>query len=79
MTKAILYSTPSCTYCKVAKDFFNKNGVEYIEHNVAVDEEALNDMVSKSNQMGVPVIDIDGEIFVGFNQSQLAKTLKVVK
>ena len=77
MAKTIIYSTPSCVYCKVAMDFFDENGIEYIEHNVATDEKALNEMVSKSNQMSVPVIDVDGKIFVGFNKSELEKTLKV--
>jgi len=77
MKKVIIYSTPVCTYCKMAKDFFEKNGVEYTEHNVATDGGALDEMVSKSNQMGVPVIDVDGEIFVGFNRNELEKIIKV--
>ena len=77
MANVIVYSTPTCVYCKMAKEFFSKNNVTYTEHNVAGDEKALQEMVGKSHQMGVPVIDIDGEIFVGFDKGGLAKALKI--
>lgn len=77
MPKVIIYSTPSCVYCKMAKEFFKKNNVEYTEHNVAQDDRAREEMVKKSRQLGVPVIDIDGEIFVGFDQSGLKKILNI--
>ncbi len=75
--KVIIYTTPTCVYCKMAKDFFAKHNVEYEEHNVAVDESALNEMVKKSHQMGVPVIDIGGEIFVGFDRPGISKALNI--
>jgi len=71
----VIYSTPTCVYCKMAKDFFKKNNAEYIEHNVAEDEAARAEMVEKSHQLGVPVIDIDGEVHVGFNRSELERAL----
>ena len=77
MMKVKLYSTPTCVYCKMAREFFEKRGVEYEERNVAADEAALKEMISKSHQMGVPVIDADGQIFVGFNRSALEKALGV--
>ncbi len=77
MSKVTIYSTPSCVYCKMAKEFFKKNNVEYTEHNVAQDDRAREEMIKKSRQLGVPVIDIDGEIFVGFDQSGLKKALKI--
>ena len=61
----------------MAKDYFQKNNVAYIEHNVAEDEKALEEMVQKSHQMGVPVIDVDGKIFVGFNRTGLAQALNI--
>ncbi|MDE2001822.1 MAG: glutaredoxin family protein [Patescibacteria group bacterium] len=70
-----IYSTPTCVYCKMAKEFFKKNGVKYTEHDVAADEAARNEMVDKSHQLGVPVIDIDGEIHVGFNRQDLEQSL----
>ncbi|MBI1839197.1 MAG: glutaredoxin family protein [Candidatus Colwellbacteria bacterium] len=72
-----IYSTPYCVYCRMAKEFFKKYNIAYEEFDVASDEGKLKEMVSKSHQMGVPVIDIDGEIFVGFNRSEIAKALKI--
>jgi glutaredoxin len=59
----------------MAKEYFEKNGVQYVEHNVAEDDAARDEMVEKSHQLGVPVIDIDGEVHVGFNRSELQKAL----
>jgi len=61
----------------MAKDFFKKNNVEYAELNVVDDEKAREDMIKKSRQLGVPVIDVDGEIFVGFDQAGLKKALNI--
>jgi len=77
MAKIKIYSTPSCVYCKMAREFFEKHGVEYEDHDVAANEVALKEMIEKSHQMGVPVIDIDGQIFVGFNRSGLEKVLGI--
>lgn len=77
MAKVTIYTTPSCVYCRMAKDFFKKNNVEYSELNVVNDEKAREDMIKKSRQLGVPVIDVDGEIFIGFDQSGLKKALKI--
>lgn len=70
-----IYSTPTCVYCKMAKEFFKKNNVEYTEHDVASDEKAREEMFNKSHQMGVPVIDINGAIIVGFNQDAIEQAL----
>lgn len=59
----------------MAKEFFQKNSITYSEKNVATDTAARNDMVSKSGQMGVPVIDVDGKIIVGFDQKRLKEAL----
>ena len=75
MKKVEIYSTPTCTYCHAAKEFFAENGVEYTEHDVAADEVQRNIMVEKSGQMGVPVIDIAGTIIVGFDQPKIAEAL----
>ena len=75
MTKPVIYTTPSCSYCKMAKAFFIQNDVEYEEKNVATDMEAQQEMIQKSGQRGVPVIDINGEIIVGFNQEAIEKAL----
>ncbi len=73
--KVIIYSTPTCAYCLMAKDFFKNNGVEYEERDVAVDEKARAEMMEKSGQLGVPVIDIDGKITVGFDEDHLKQAL----
>lgn len=73
MAKIIIYSTPSCVYCKMTKEFFKKNNIVYDEKNVADDAAARDEMMAKSHQMGVPVIDIDGRIVVGFDKEKLAQ------
>jgi glutaredoxin-like YruB-family protein len=75
MKKVTIYSTPTCTYCHAAKDFFTAQGVEYTELDVAADLAARADMVSKSGQMGVPVIDIGGTIVVGFDEERIKNAL----
>jgi len=77
MANVKIYSTPSCVYCKMAKDFFQKNGVQYEDYNVAADKKAREEMVNKSHQLGVPVIDVDGEIYVGFDRASLAQALHI--
>jgi len=72
----IVYSTPTCPYCKLAKEFLDEKGIKYNEINVAADPAAANEMVKKSGQMGVPVIDIEGTIIVGWNKEALEKELK---
>lgn len=77
MSKVEIYSTPTCTFCHYAKDFFTENNIAYTEYNVATDLEKRQDMVQKSGQMGVPVIDIDGEITVGFDEARIRELLKI--
>lgn len=76
--KVILYSTPSCVYCRMAKKFFAEHGVLYEEYNVAVDTRAREEMVHRSHQLGVPVIEINGEVFVGFNPALIKRALGMV-
>ncbi len=73
----IIYSTPACHFCHMAKDFFKANNIAYTDKNAAADLAAREEMVQKSGQMGVPVIDIDGNIVVGFNEPKLRKLLGV--
>jgi glutaredoxin 3 len=71
-----IYTTPSCGYCVKAKDYFRSNKVPFTEYNVASDRRRADEMVQKSGQMGVPVIEIHGKIIVGFNQPEIEKALK---
>lgn len=75
MSQVTIYTTPSCGWCKAAKEYFTQNNVEYSEKDVAADPAAREEMLNKSKQMGVPVIDIDGNIVIGFNQPRLAELL----
>jgi len=77
MSKVTIYTTPTCVYCKSAKEFFKENDVAYEEKDVSKDQEALQDMVKKSGGMAVPVIDIDGTIVTGFNKDEVAELLKI--
>jgi len=77
MKKVQIYSTPTCSYCHMAKEFFNKNNVSYEDYNVAIDLEKRKEMVDKSGQMGVPVILIDGEIIVGFDKAKISGLLGI--
>jgi glutaredoxin 3 len=70
-----IYTTPTCMYCKMAKDFFQKNNVQYSEYNVQTDLEKRKEMIDKSGQMGVPVIAVDNEIIVGFDKKRLEALL----
>lgn len=75
--KVIIYSTPTCMYCKMAKEFFDEKGVSYEDINVAEDEAARNLMIEKTGQMGVPVINVGEEYIVGFDQEKLSSLLGV--
>lgn len=77
MSKVIIYTTPSCVYCKMTKAFFKENNVEYQEKDVSTDAAARDEMIARSNQMGVPVIDIDGKILVGFDKEGLSQLLNI--
>ncbi|MGC9611202.1 MAG: glutaredoxin domain-containing protein [Minisyncoccia bacterium] len=77
MAKVIIYSTPNCVFCKMAKAFFQANEVKYEEKDVAADIPAQKEMISKSGQMGVPVIDIDGKIVVGFDKGKITELLNL--
>ncbi len=70
-----VYSTPTCPYCTQVKEYLKSKSVQFSDHNVATDLEARNAMVQKSGQLGVPVVDVDGQIVVGFNRGKLEELL----
>ena len=72
-----VYSTPTCPYCFMAKDFLKQNGIHFEDINVAQDHEAAHQMIEKSGQMGVPVIEIDGKMIVGFDREAIKKALGI--
>lgn len=71
-----IYTTPTCPYCQLAKDFFEKKNLDFEEIDVSQDQKALEEMVKKTRQMAVPVIEIDEEIFIGFNPREIEEALK---
>ncbi len=75
LTMIKIYTTPTCPYCEMVKDFLKKRNVGYEELNIADDEKARQEMIDKSHQLGVPVIDINGVIIAGFNRSEIEKAL----
>ena len=77
--KVTIYTTPTCPYCKQTKAFFKENKVAYKEIDVSKDEAKAKQMIEKSGQMGVPVIDIGGEIIIGFDKGALTKALGLDK
>lgn len=75
MSTVTVYSTPTCPWCHKAKDYFKEKGVEFTDYNVAADQAKADEMVKKSNQMGVPVIDINGQIIIGFDRGKIDELL----
>lgn len=72
----VVYTTPTCGYCYQAKQFLSQQGVPFVEKNVAADRQAAAEMVRLSGQQGVPVISVDGQVVVGFNQPRLRQMLQ---
>ncbi len=72
-----LYTTSSCGYCKLVKEFLKEKNIRYTEFDVGMDAIKRNEMLEKTGQMGVPVIDIDGEIIIGFDKERLSQILGI--
>jgi glutaredoxin-like YruB-family protein len=75
--KVKVYSTQTCPFCDMAKDFLRKNKIKFTDVNVNEDKKAAAEMIRKTGQTGVPVIDVDGEIVKGFDEVKLKKLLKL--
>jgi len=75
MSKVEIYSTPTCFYCKSAKEYFKKNNIAYMEYDVLADTVKRQEMVDKTHQFGVPVIVIDGKVVVGFDRAKINQLL----
>ncbi len=73
--RVILFTTPSCSYCRTAKSYLRQRGVQFKDVDVSRDAAAARDMVRRSGQQGVPVIDIGGKIIVGFDRPKIDKLL----
>lgn len=77
MSKVTIYTTPVCPYCQMAKAFFKEHNIEFDEKDVSSDHAAVEEMIRKSGQLGVPVIDIDGQIIIGFDEEGIKEALKI--
>ncbi|MFA7191695.1 MAG: glutaredoxin domain-containing protein [Candidatus Paceibacterota bacterium] len=77
MSTVTVYSTPTCHFCHMAKDYFKENNVAFEDFNVSEDLGKRQEMIQKSGQMGVPVIIIDDKLIVGFNKPQIAELLGI--
>ncbi|VAW32508.1 hypothetical protein MNBD_CPR01-118 [hydrothermal vent metagenome] len=73
-----IYTTPTCHFCHLAKEFFKAHDINFTEHDVASDIEKRKEMVERSGQMGVPVIFIGDDMIIGFDQQRIASLLNIV-
>lgn len=72
-----IYTTPTCIYCKTLKEYFAQKNITFTEADVSQDEKALEKMVAISGQMGVPVVEIDGNVVIGFDRERIDKILNL--
>jgi glutaredoxin-like YruB-family protein len=72
-----VYSTQTCPYCVTLKNFLKEKGFEFEDIDITFDQEKQKEMINKSGQMGVPVLDIDGQIIVGFDREKIVKLLDI--
>jgi len=79
MSKIIVYSTPTCPWCNVMKDFLKEKNVEFEEIDLSKNQEKIKEMTQKSGQMGVPQIEINGKMIVGFDKEAIEKELENLK
>ena len=77
MANVKIYSTPTCPYCKMAKQFLTENNLQFEDIDVSSNQSAAQEMISKSGQMGVPVLDINGQIVVGFDKGKIKQLLGI--
>ena len=77
MKKGMIYTTPSCTWCQKTKEYFKAQNIAFEEIDVSRDRQQAQEMIRKSGQMGVPVIDIEGDIILGFDQPSIDRVLGI--
>ena len=75
MKPVSIYTTTTCHFCQMAKEFFKANNVAYTEFNVGEDADKRAEMIERSGQMGVPVISIGDDLVIGFNESKIKSLL----
>ncbi|MFA6431889.1 MAG: glutaredoxin domain-containing protein [Candidatus Margulisiibacteriota bacterium] len=75
MPNVKVYSTPTCAYCKMAKLYLSQMNIQFEDIDVSANQVMAQEMTEKSGQMGVPVLDIDGKIIIGFDRKKIAEAL----
>ena len=77
MKNVTIYSTPTCHFCRAAKEFFKKHNIQFTDYDVSSDTAKRDEMIQKSGQMAVPVIFVDNEMFIGFDEGRLSTLLGI--
>ena len=77
MKEVAIYSTPTCHFCNLAKEFFKENNIKYTEYDVSIDMAKREEIIKRSGQMGVPVITVGYDLVVGFNEPRLRELLNI--
>jgi len=78
MAKSVkVYSTPTCPWCIKVKQFLSENNIAFENFDVSSDQDKAQEMINKTGQMGVPVIDVEGEIIVGFDKDKIKRALGI--
>jgi len=75
--KIRVFSTPACPYCVTLKEYLKQHNIEFEDIDVSEDMKAQKEMIEKSEQMGVPVVEIDGQIIIGFDREKISKILNI--
>jgi glutaredoxin 3 len=75
--KILVYSTPHCPYCVQLKQFLTANNIQFENYDVSADHDKAEEMITRSGQMGVPVLDIDGQIIIGFDRTKIKQALGI--
>ena len=77
MRKVIVYSTPTCIYCRLTKEWLGKNNIPFVDYDLSADAEKRDEIIEKTGQMGVPIIEIDNEFIIGFDKKKLSELLEI--
>ncbi len=76
MRKVIIYSTPTCIYCRLAKEWLKKNNIPFVDYDLSADAEKRDEIIEKTGQMGVPIIEIGDEFIIGFDKKRISELLE---
>jgi glutaredoxin-like YruB-family protein len=77
MKKVIVYSTPVCIYCRMLKDWLDKNNISFVDYDLSIDAEKRDEIIEKTGQMGVPIIEINNEFIIGFDKKRISELLEI--